>query len=49
MFTSLQQGNYDDKQGSHDPQNGQHLQEDFPGEIEKKSSLLCCGWIIVGI
>ena len=38
----LQPGNYDDILESCDPQIGRPLQENFPGEIKKKSLLLCC-------
>jgi len=39
-MSSLGPGNYDDIKGSHDLQNGQRLQEDFPGEIKKEFTAL---------
>ena len=43
----LRPGNHDDILGSRDLQNGQHLQEDFLSEIEKKKSRLVAGELLL--
>ena len=46
-MSSLQPDNCDAILGSHDPQNGRRLQEDFPGEIKKRVHCFVAGELLL--
>ena len=46
-MSSLRPGNYADILGSHDTQNGQPLQENFLGEIEKRVHCFVVGELLL--